>query len=424
MLTPVQIDRIFYHHPCVDGTMGYTIAREYYEKIGKTVKYEPCGIGRIDVNDIKDENILFIDITVKYDIMKKLILNNNNILVLDHHKTSMEDLKELPDQNKIFDIKKSGASIAWDYFHPTEDSPLVVKYVEDRDIWNKKLENNELFYSWFYKLPATYEEYIKYFDNNLLSDAIGLNNNKENIKANNYKEVDDYYINEEIKWTTVPQFISIGTNYYFIANTNSSILKSEIGNQLFKQYPLIDFSAVTNNNLNNTHMSLRSIPTAADVGEIAKFYGSGGHMEASGIKFPFLISHLGNLLDNGITYKYLNDIYIEEDIVYMYSPINKVELSKYLLQKRRKDGQYNCIDILNKLKKDISKITDIKLSVVWDYNPIKDKTYMTIKCNEILSKLEREELMILYNLDFDNKIELTGIHKILNINTYKYLNNK
>lgn len=441
MLSPLQINRIFYHHPCVDGNMGFVIAKQYYEKLGKEVKYEPCGIGKINIDGIENECILFIDITVNKQIMVKL-MEKNKILILDHHKTAMENLKDIPEANKVFDMKKSGATLAWNYFHPTEEAPLVVKYVEDRDIWTRKLKNNELFYAWFYKLPSTYEEYVKYFDNNLFSDAIGLNTNEETelvgTKAGNYRQVDEYYIKEALNYTSTPQFLEIGDKYYYVANTNSMVLKSEIGNLLFEKYKLIDFSCVTSNNMNNTHISLRSIPTAADVGEVAKVYGGGGHSEASGIKSAHLISHMGKLLDDGITYKYLEDIYIEGICVYMYSPVNKAALAKYLLQRRRVGGLQNCVDIYNKLEKELpektkwdsdiykqlnkqNEIHSVQIAIVWDYNPIKDITYMIAKFDETIPKQSKDILSESYKLDFDTPFQFKGLHKTLTYNTHNYL---
>jgi oligoribonuclease NrnB/cAMP/cGMP phosphodiesterase (DHH superfamily) len=32
-------------------------------------------------------------------------------------------------------MEQSGAMLAWEYFHPDEDVPWIVKYVQDRDLW-------------------------------------------------------------------------------------------------------------------------------------------------------------------------------------------------------------------------------------------------------------------------------------------------
>jgi hypothetical protein len=144
--------------------------------------------------------------------------------------------------------------------------------------------------------------------------------------------------------------------------------------------------------MNNTHISLRSIDTAVDVSEISKVYNGGGHRNASGIKIPHLISHMGKLIDDGNCYKLLKDIYFEDvyvdstieegqsmaiKCVYMYSPYNKSILAKYLLQRRGIVPIQNCIDINNKLNKE--KQDEVSMAVVWSYNPITEITCFVIK---------------------------------------------
>lgn len=47
----------------------------------------------------------------------------------------------------------SGAMLTWFYFFPEIEPPLLIKYIEDRDIWTKALPNTDDFSSWFYTLP-------------------------------------------------------------------------------------------------------------------------------------------------------------------------------------------------------------------------------------------------------------------------------
>lgn len=50
--------------------------------------------------------------------------------MLDHHKSTMLDLGHLP--NTFFDLNRSAATIAWNYFHPGKPMPLFLHYIEDR----------------------------------------------------------------------------------------------------------------------------------------------------------------------------------------------------------------------------------------------------------------------------------------------------
>jgi hypothetical protein len=50
---------------------------------------------------------------------------------MDHHKSALEDLKGLS-PNIYFDMERSGAQLAWNYFHPGVKPPKFIQYIEDR----------------------------------------------------------------------------------------------------------------------------------------------------------------------------------------------------------------------------------------------------------------------------------------------------
>lgn len=59
-----------------------------------------------------------------------------SVTILDHHATVRADLEGQPDT--IFDMDRSGAVIAWEFFH-TEQTPLFLRYVQDRDLYQNLL---------------------------------------------------------------------------------------------------------------------------------------------------------------------------------------------------------------------------------------------------------------------------------------------
>ena len=96
----------------------------------------------------------------------------NKLLIIDHHKSAERELSDIPDNLKIFDMNHSGAMLTWFYFYPNVESPLLIKYIEDRDIWTKALPNTDDFHSWFCTVPREFEEYNKYLDDDLLTSMI------------------------------------------------------------------------------------------------------------------------------------------------------------------------------------------------------------------------------------------------------------
>ena len=48
--------------------------------------------------------------------------------VVDHHETNEKDLEELPAECKIFDMKKAGCTLAWEFFN--DEEPLRSELVK------------------------------------------------------------------------------------------------------------------------------------------------------------------------------------------------------------------------------------------------------------------------------------------------------
>ena len=64
---------------------------------------------------------------------ERLAARAGSTRVLDHHATAAEDLAGLP--FVTIDLDRSGAVLAWEHFHPGRPVPLLLRYVQDRDLW-------------------------------------------------------------------------------------------------------------------------------------------------------------------------------------------------------------------------------------------------------------------------------------------------
>jgi len=60
-----------------------------------------------------------------------------SILILDHHKTAMEDLQGF--EGAVFDMERSGAMITWNHFFPNLEAPRLIDHIQDRDLWQFKI---------------------------------------------------------------------------------------------------------------------------------------------------------------------------------------------------------------------------------------------------------------------------------------------
>jgi oligoribonuclease NrnB/cAMP/cGMP phosphodiesterase (DHH superfamily) len=121
---------VIYHAACNDGFCAAWCAR----KAHPNAQFYPAMHGQMPP-DVTGRDVFILDFAYKRKTLLEMKAKAKSITVIDHHKTAAEDLKGLA--FCIFDMSKSGASLAWNYFCKGE-APWIVSYTEDRDLnkWN------------------------------------------------------------------------------------------------------------------------------------------------------------------------------------------------------------------------------------------------------------------------------------------------
>jgi hypothetical protein len=292
---------------------------------------------------------------------------------------------------------------------------LLVKYVEDRDIWTKLLSNTDAFAAWFHTLPFEYETYKQYLDEKLLLEMI-------EEKGIPFKELNDYYIKQAVEHCVV-KFCEINGKLYFVAIVNFTVCKSDVGNQIFDKYPLCDFSAIYNINDNNdsTSFSLRSIDV--NVGDIAFSLGGGGHAPSSACKVRDITNHLpGEVLDKGKLYHQIHKIYfdilsineITYNIVYFSWSLYKTRLASYFLQtkyieKSSKTPIKVWKDIAMKREKPYPE--NVQMAIVLNYNPAEDITEFSIVVDKLLTEQQKNDIDKWFGHDVNEGLKCKGAHR-------------
>lgn len=87
--------------------------------------------------DVAGRDVVIVDFSYKRPVMEALSRDAKSLLVLDHHKSAQADLEGLA--FAVFDMRRSGAGMAWDWFHPQQPRPALVDLVEDDDLWRHAL---------------------------------------------------------------------------------------------------------------------------------------------------------------------------------------------------------------------------------------------------------------------------------------------
>src|SRR5437899_8243138 len=133
---------VLYHANCVDGFTAAWVAYKKLKVLDSKTQYCPVSYGREPPWDsCTGKNVFILDFSYPRDILLFLKAHSNYCIVLDHHKTAKEELEDL--SFCVFDMTKSGAVLAWEYFFPEKKVPALCKYVQDYDLWKFELENSK-----------------------------------------------------------------------------------------------------------------------------------------------------------------------------------------------------------------------------------------------------------------------------------------
>lgn len=140
-------DHYIYHACCTDGLTAVGIAVQPQQSTDNHFVTVPMSHStRLNVESLTGKRVCFLDFSVTKDVMVELLKVAEHVTVIDHHISVRAELSEInaPNFEYVYDVNKSGAGLAWDYFIGT-DYPYFVKLVQDRDIWTKKYYDTEPF---------------------------------------------------------------------------------------------------------------------------------------------------------------------------------------------------------------------------------------------------------------------------------------
>lgn len=268
-----------YHGNCLDG---FTAAWAMWLKYPDTEFV--AGVYGQDPPKCDGRDVYLLDFSYKRDVLLSILEVAKSVTILDHHKSAELDLQDLPDIDcyggaaVIFDMQKSGARLAWEWFHPDKIAPRLIAYVEDRDLWRFALLFTREISAALFSYDYSFETW------SVLSgkmQQVGLDSfvtEGAAIERKHHKDIKELLAKTRrllrIDGTLVPT-----------ANLPYT-LASDAANLLAVDAP---FGATYYVDSDGWHQfSLRSREGGADVSVIALRYGGGGHKHAAGFRVKSL----------------------------------------------------------------------------------------------------------------------------------------
>lgn len=129
---------IYHGRNCPDGFAAALAAWLFYEGQAEFLGLDHGEIKSVDDLPTLDGRAVYIlDFSFSADILRGIESRAAKLVMLDHHKSAAEKLTGFECRCGIvhFDMHKSGARLAWEFFQPELPIPDLVRFVEDRDIW-------------------------------------------------------------------------------------------------------------------------------------------------------------------------------------------------------------------------------------------------------------------------------------------------
>jgi oligoribonuclease NrnB/cAMP/cGMP phosphodiesterase (DHH superfamily) len=258
---------VLFHANCFDGTGAKYAAWKYF---GDRAEYIAVNYHQPFPESIvltKQTSLFILDFSYSREFLDELDCKVGALKVLDHHKTAQAALAGA--EYAEFDMNRSGAVMAWEYFHPGTPVPRILQHVQDGDLWKFKLPGTEAVRAALPLLEGKMELWDTVEDT--LSDFLAQGNA---ILASNKLKVDSIVKNN----VRILPFHGYKAGVY-----NTTTLVSEAGNATCLSKDLnVDFSLsyfIAKDG--GVGFSLRSA-NGFDVAKIAEMHGGGGHAAAAG----------------------------------------------------------------------------------------------------------------------------------------------
>ncbi len=143
LLAPPQLDDprplVIYHGGgCPDGFAAALAAWFFYAGRAEFVAADHGDIHSVDdLPDVTGRAVYILDFSFTEAILKLIDARAARLMLLDHHQSAADALGGFTCRCGAlhFDMKKSGARLAWEFFQPNRALPDLVRFVEDRDLW-------------------------------------------------------------------------------------------------------------------------------------------------------------------------------------------------------------------------------------------------------------------------------------------------
>lgn len=266
---------VIYHGKCPDGYGAALAAWLYFEGQG-----EYLGVTHGKISDVAElpalagRAVYILDFSFDESIMQGIDEQAAKLVMLDHHQSAADKLGRFQCRCGAvhFDMSQSGAMLAWKFFHPHKPVPDLIRFIQDRDLWNWAYPESAAFLS---ALDLEPEEFARWAEIASFS--------AEQVAAFHQRGI---AMNE--KFLSLCQDIAQGASAVTFNGQQGLMVNcpgaftSEVGNMLSKTCG--SFALLWSVSKDGTvKVGLRAVPGYNAI-PLAEAMGGGGHPQACGFR--------------------------------------------------------------------------------------------------------------------------------------------
>ncbi len=264
---------VLYHAGCWDGFGAAWVAWRYF---GDSAQYIAVQHGQaLPTVDFHNKLVYILDFSYDRPVLDQIADEALHVVVIDHHATAKQSLIGFKDS--VFDESHSGAVLTWQRFYADQPIPMLLSYVEDRDLWSWLLPQSKAYNAGLRSYPLDFELWQELADktNQLITEGHAILREQQKV------------IDSHARHAVEQDFFG-----HMVPVVNATVLYSEIGHALLDHFPDAPF-AVTYFIVEETQQIVYNLRSGGrfHVGNFAKEQGGGGHANAAGFHRVINLRH-------------------------------------------------------------------------------------------------------------------------------------
>ena len=264
-----------YHGNCADGFGAAWVFKRWSDR-----EFDfHAGVYQDSPPDVSGRDVYLVDFSYKLAVVEKMRNQASRLVLIDHHKTALDDLAPLIEARTIealCSLENSGAVLAWRWFHGNNEveMPKLLRHIEDRDLWRFALERTREIQASVFSYPYDFDVW----DELMKADPQKLADEGTAIERKHFKDIAELVKVCRREMTIGGIVVPVASLPYTLTSDAGHLMATEHASKIGVCYW---------DTPNGRVFSLRSTDDGPDVSEIAKQYGGGGHAHASGFRVPF-----------------------------------------------------------------------------------------------------------------------------------------